>query len=82
MNSITAQDALNNQTSDNLKQAITTAIQNEIGSDQLTFDGLTYTASEIANNITITLPSTISPTDNQNAQIPGVTLSYNGISLS
>ncbi|MBO6042521.1 hypothetical protein J6P52_05245 [bacterium] len=82
MNSITAQDALNNQTSDNLKQAITTAIQNEIGSDQLTFDGLTYTASEIANNITITLPLSITSTDNENAQIPGVTLSYNNIQLT
>ena len=82
MNSITAQDALNNQTSDNLKQAITSAIQNEIGNDQLTFDGLTYTASEIANNITITLPLSITSIDNQNAQIPGVTLSYNNIPLT
>ncbi|MBQ5492729.1 MAG: hypothetical protein IIT78_02485, partial [Mycoplasmataceae bacterium] len=82
MNSITAQDALNNQTSDNLKQAITSAIQNEIGSVSFTFDGLTYTASEIANNITITLPLSITSIDNQNAQIPGVTLSYNNIPLT
>ncbi|MBO7044553.1 hypothetical protein J6W34_08770 [bacterium] len=82
MGSYTAADALNDYASDNLKAAIIKAIQNEIGSDQFTFAGIAYTASEIANNIVISLPKSISITDDENAQIPNVALSYNGIALT
>ncbi|MBO7044589.1 hypothetical protein J6W34_08950 [bacterium] len=81
MSSMSAADALNNQTSDNLKQAITAAIQNEIGSEQFNIDGIAYTAAEIASSIQIGLPTSISLTAAENGQIPNVTLSYNNISL-
>jgi hypothetical protein len=82
MKTYTAADALNAEASDNLKTAIIKAIVAEIGSDQFTFDGLTYTAQEIGNGIKVSLPSAISLQDDMNSQIPGVTLSYNGISLT
>jgi hypothetical protein len=78
----TAADALNEQTSDSLKAAIISAIETEIGTKSFNIDGISYTASEIGQNIQVTLPKSISLQDDINAQIPGVTLSYNGISLT
>ncbi|MBO6095506.1 hypothetical protein J6P11_05950 [bacterium] len=40
-----------------------------------------YTASEIIDTIMINLPSSITLSDNENAQIPNVTLFYNSIQL-
>ncbi|MBQ5492685.1 MAG: hypothetical protein IIT78_02260, partial [Mycoplasmataceae bacterium] len=80
--SMTAADALNAEASDNLKTAITKAIQTEIGSEQFNIDGIAYTAAEIASSIQIDLPTSISLTAAESGQIPNVTLSYNDISLT
>ncbi|MBR4485875.1 hypothetical protein IKS57_00625, partial [bacterium] len=39
-------------------------------------------ASEIASNINIDLPASVSLSDDENAQIPNVSLTYNGIDLT
>ncbi|MBQ5543458.1 MAG: hypothetical protein IIT97_00790, partial [Mycoplasmataceae bacterium] len=82
MSSISAADALNNQATDNLTTAIISAIEAEIGTKSFNIDGITYTAKEIASGISIGLPKTVTLQDDETAQIPGVTLSYNGISLT
>ncbi|MBO6073236.1 hypothetical protein J6P59_06580 [bacterium] len=79
---MTAGDALNNQASDNLKAAIIKAIEVEIANQSFNIDGISYTASEIGNSIQITLPSNILLANDENGQIPGVTLSYNCVSLT
>ncbi|MBO6073180.1 hypothetical protein J6P59_06270 [bacterium] len=66
-----------------LKQAILYVLQNEILSkypNGFNVEGVSYTLSEVINNISLKLPSTITPTQNANAQIP-ITLSYNSIEL-
>ncbi|MBO6041832.1 hypothetical protein J6P52_01455 [bacterium] len=78
-NTITAADALDN--SAKLNSAIINAIEAEISSPIIVAK-VSYTASEIANNITVTLPSTISLIDYENSQIPNVSLNYAGILLS
>ncbi|MBR4485970.1 hypothetical protein IKS57_01155, partial [bacterium] len=82
--SITAADALTNASSDNLVTAIISAIQTEISNNIKSFviDGIAYSASEITNNLTVTLPQAITQKNDLDAQIPNVTLAYNGISLS
>ncbi|MBR4486191.1 hypothetical protein IKS57_02330, partial [bacterium] len=86
MSSFTAVDALYEQSSDNLINAIQSAIANEITTSPLgnsfIFNGIIYTASEIASNITVLLPSSVSLLDDENAQIPNVALAYNGIYLT
>ncbi|MBR4486192.1 hypothetical protein IKS57_02335 [bacterium] len=84
MSSFTAADALYEQGSDNLINAVQQAIGNEITTklgDSFNIDAITYTVSEIISNLTVTLPPSITSTDDENAQIPGVGLSYNNISL-
>ncbi|MBR4486416.1 hypothetical protein IKS57_03560, partial [bacterium] len=84
MSSYTAADALYEQKSDdlisNIKQAINTEIKDS--GDSFAVDGIAYTASEIINKINISLPTSITVNDDENAQIPNVKLSYNGISLT
>ena len=84
---ITAADALNDQLTkinNNLESAIISAIQDEIKESKETFniDGIAYSATDISNGIEICFPKSVSLTNDENAQIPGVTLSYNGISLT
>ncbi|MBQ5492514.1 MAG: hypothetical protein IIT78_01370, partial [Mycoplasmataceae bacterium] len=81
MNEYSAAEALSNDTTDNLKTAIIDAIENEIGSSSFNITGIAYTVSEIAAGIVINLPSTISLIDDENMEISGVSLSYNGMSL-
>ncbi|MBO7044551.1 hypothetical protein J6W34_08760, partial [bacterium] len=59
MSSYTAADALNDEASNNLKQAVIEAIENEISSSisKFTFNSLTYTAKEIGNGIDVSLPN-------------------------
>ena len=82
MSSYTAADALNNASSDNLTTAIVSAIKAEIGTSSFDIDGIAYTADQICAGIEIGLPKTITLQDDENAQIPGVTLTYNDISLT
>ena len=85
MSSYTAADALHEENSDNLVNAIQQAIENEITTklgDSFNIDAITYTVSEIISNLIVTLPSSITSTDDENAQISGVGLSYNSISLT
>ena len=83
-NTTTALDALSNVSSDNLKTAIITTIENEITQSKEAFniDAVAYTASEIASNITVKLPSSISSQENENQEIIGVLLNYNNIALT
>ncbi|MBO6021494.1 hypothetical protein J6P68_01435 [bacterium] len=79
MFSYTAQEAFNNyQTS--LEDAIAISIVDTVDS-AFCFQGICYTYSEIASYIKVILPQTITPLDNQNAEIPNVMLQYNGITL-
>ena len=82
MNKLSALEALTNN-SDNLINAIKEAIQVEIQNHihQFVFNNLTYTSSEIINNISIKLPQTISSNDDKNNQITNVYLSYHSIQL-
>ncbi|MBO6072796.1 hypothetical protein J6P59_04160 [bacterium] len=82
MSSYTAADALNNANSDNLTAAIISAIKAEIGTSSFDINGIAYTADQICAGIEIGLPKTITLQDDENAQIPGVTLTYNSISLT
>jgi hypothetical protein len=78
---MSAADAISNDAT-SLKTAIISAIETEIGTKSFNIDGIAYTAKEIASQISIGLPTTITLQDDENAQIPNVTLSYNGISLT
>ncbi|MBO6095544.1 hypothetical protein J6P11_06155 [bacterium] len=82
MNKLSALEALTNN-SNNLINAIKAAIQVEIQNHihQFVFNNLTYTSSEIINNISIKLPQTISVNDDKNNQITNVYLSYHSIQL-
>lgn len=82
MNKLSALEALTNN-SNNLINAIKEAIQVEIQNHihQFVFNNLTYTSSEIINNISIKLPQTISSNDDKNNQITNVYLSYHSIQL-
>ncbi|MBR4486415.1 hypothetical protein IKS57_03555 [bacterium] len=82
MESYTAENALNSYSS-NLQQAILSAIQNNLNGFYLPgTEQAIYTPSDITDNITINLPGKITSLNNINSQIPGVTLSYNGVVLS
>ncbi|MBO6021982.1 hypothetical protein J6P68_04045, partial [bacterium] len=76
MSSNTVQDAFNVQST--LKQAIKQAIQNEITTAANKFLAInsTYSIQDIIDNIQITLPTTLSALDIEQAQISNVTLSY------
>ncbi|MBR4486414.1 hypothetical protein IKS57_03550 [bacterium] len=80
----TAADSLNNPLT--LKEAIISLIQNEFINSGITplfnFDGITYTITEITNNITINLPYAISLQDDIDGQISGIEFAYNGITLT
>ena len=82
MSSNTVQDAFNVQST--LKQAIKQAIQNEITTAANKFLAInsTYSIQDIIDNIQITLPTTLSALDIEQAQISNVTLSYENTSLS
>ncbi|MBO6023118.1 hypothetical protein J6P51_04085, partial [bacterium] len=82
MSSNTVQDAFNVQST--LKQAIKQAIQNEIATAANKFLAInsTYSIQDIIDNIQITLPTTLSALDIEQAQISNVTLSYENTSLS
>ena len=84
ISSYTAADSLNSTLTNNLKSAIIQVIENEISSSKISFiiDSIAYTASQIANEITIELPQAVATQYNSNGQIPGVLLSYNGIKLT
>ncbi|MBO6022266.1 hypothetical protein J6P68_05625 [bacterium] len=82
MDTYTAAEALNNQATDSLTNAIISAIKYELGSNSIEIDNNSYSINNIANELKVSLPSTISLTDDENAQIPGVTLSYDNISLT
>lgn len=82
MNKLSAAEALTNNSNDlinAIKAAIQVEIQNHI--HQFVFNNLTYTSSEIINNISIKLPQTISINDDKNNQITNVYLSYHSIQL-
>ncbi|MBO6072088.1 hypothetical protein J6P59_00220, partial [bacterium] len=66
-----------------LKQAIKQAIQNEITTAANKFLAInsTYSIQDIIDNIQITLPTTLSALDIEQAQISNVTLSYANILL-
>ncbi|MBO6072633.1 hypothetical protein J6P59_03215 [bacterium] len=67
-----------------LIQAIQDEIASEISQNYIngfTINNIVFTASEIANNIDVLLPTSISPTNDKNAQIPNVSLSYDSITL-
>ena len=82
MSSNTVQDAFNVQST--LKQAIKQAIQNEITTAANKFLAINsnYSIQDIIDNIQITLPTTLSALDIEQAQISNVTLSYENTSLS
>ncbi|MBO7044576.1 hypothetical protein J6W34_08885 [bacterium] len=58
-------------------------MQNEINNSNIkfVFNNVSYSVSDILKNISINLPTSISSLNNQNGQIPNVTLSYNSIQL-
>ncbi|MBQ5492693.1 MAG: hypothetical protein IIT78_02300, partial [Mycoplasmataceae bacterium] len=82
----TAQETLNNYHT-NLEEAIAfsvvdTAVENSnFESYPFCFQGIYYDLSQIVSYIKVILPQTITPLDNQNAEIPNVMLQYNGITL-
>ncbi|MBO6072326.1 hypothetical protein J6P59_01495 [bacterium] len=82
MDTYTAAEALNNQATDSLTNAIISAIKSELGTNSIEIDNNSYSINNIAKELKVSLPSSISLTDDENAQIPGVTLSYDNISLT
>ncbi|MBO6042349.1 hypothetical protein J6P52_04260 [bacterium] len=83
MNTISAQDALFNNSS-NLKTAIINEITSFLTSLNVKFniEDSSYSISDITKNITITLPQDILISNDENGLIPNVFLSYSGISLT
>ncbi|MBO6072289.1 hypothetical protein J6P59_01310 [bacterium] len=83
MNTISAQDALFNNSS-NLKTAIIKEITSFLTSLNVKFniEDSSYSISDITKNITITLPQDILISNDENGLIPNVFLSYSGISLT
>ncbi|MBO6042569.1 hypothetical protein J6P52_05500, partial [bacterium] len=79
MNTLTPTQALNEQT--NLTNAIRQAILNQISQSPFEVDGNSYNPFQIVGEINVKLPNANSLNSNYSAQIQGVTLSYNGISL-
>ncbi|MBO6095504.1 hypothetical protein J6P11_05940 [bacterium] len=73
----------NTSSSITLQQAIIDFLQNEINNSNIkfVFNNVSYSVSDILKNISINLPTSISSLNNQNGQIPNVTLSYNSIQL-
>ncbi|MBQ5543595.1 MAG: hypothetical protein IIT97_01485, partial [Mycoplasmataceae bacterium] len=77
-------DSLTTSSTTTLIQAIQDEIASEISQNYIngfTINNIAFTASEIANNIHVLLPTTISPTNDASAQIPNVSLSYDSITL-
>ncbi|MBO6072324.1 hypothetical protein J6P59_01485 [bacterium] len=85
----TASDALSTTTTQNaLLQAIKTALLQEIQGSRLTFSydaqsyTISYTPQQIVDNINVILPTgSLSSSNNSEGQIPGVTLTYEDITL-
>ncbi|MBO6041836.1 hypothetical protein J6P52_01475, partial [bacterium] len=77
---ITAADALLNSNENNLIESIKAAVIKQISSliNDFIFAGISYTTSDILSNLSINLPSSITTNDDENAQIPGVQILYNG----
>ena len=80
MNTLTPTQALNEQT--NLTNAIRQAILNQISQSPFEVDGNSYNPFQIVGEINVKLPNANSLNSNYSAQIQGVSLSYNGISLN
>ncbi|MBO7044705.1 hypothetical protein J6W34_09560 [bacterium] len=80
MNTLTPTQALNEQT--NLTNAIRQAILNQISQSPFEVDGNSYNPFQIVGEINVKLPNTNSLNSNYSAQIQGISLSYNGISLN
>ncbi|MBO6094609.1 hypothetical protein J6P11_01045, partial [bacterium] len=80
MNTLTPTQALNEQT--NLTNAIRQAILNQISQSPFEVDGNSYNPFEIVGKINVKLANANSLNSNYSAQIQGVILSYNGISLN
>ncbi|MBQ5492698.1 MAG: hypothetical protein IIT78_02325 [Mycoplasmataceae bacterium] len=83
ISSLTAASALSND-ANNLKRAILASIDSEITNDIGLFivNDLSYTATEITNNITVNLPTAISVQADLHAEIEGVSLLYMNQSLT
>ncbi|MBO6072321.1 hypothetical protein J6P59_01470 [bacterium] len=81
-NDVTAADALTNPTS--LESSIRTALNTEITNSKETFNFNDQFTSiqDIVNALVINLPSSITLTNDKQAQIPDVIITYNGIQLS
>ncbi|MBO6022260.1 hypothetical protein J6P68_05595 [bacterium] len=79
---VTAADALTNPTS--LESSIRTALNTEITNSKETFNFNDQFTSiqDIVNALVINLPSSITLTNDKQAQIPDVIITYNGIQLS
>ncbi|MBO6094782.1 hypothetical protein J6P11_01990, partial [bacterium] len=71
---ISAADAINSDAT-KLESAIITSIENEISSSNKTFviNSISYSLSDIDNGLKVSyLPTSISPSDDENGIIPGV----------
>ncbi|MBO6095658.1 hypothetical protein J6P11_06800 [bacterium] len=81
-NNTTAADALNNPTelTSSIKNVITTELTNS--KQTFNFDDQFSSIADIVNNLIITFPGSISLTNDINAQIPNVIITFNGIELS
>ncbi|MBO6042516.1 hypothetical protein J6P52_05220 [bacterium] len=79
---VTAADALTNPTS--LESSIRTTLNTEITNSKETFNFNDQFTSiqDIVNALVINLPSSITLTNDKQAQIPDVIITYNGIQLS
>ncbi|MBO7044569.1 hypothetical protein J6W34_08850 [bacterium] len=68
----------------NLLSAILDVLQNEIDTKYptgFTISNITYTASEIINNINVNLPTSAALKGDENGEITGVTITYNQLPL-
>ena len=74
-------DSSNQQT---LKNAIKDGVLNQINASNKSFifNNIVYSAQEIVNGISVTLPQTVTMSDEENGTMHDVTLQYNGIDLS
>ena len=75
---------LNSSNQQTLKNAIKDGILNQINASNKSFifNNILYSAQEIVNGITVTLPTSITSSDEGDGIMSNVTLQYNGIDLS
>ena len=75
---------LNSSNQQTLKNAIKEGILNQINASNKSFifNNIVYSAQEIVNGITVTLPTSITSSDEGDGIMSNVTLQYNGIDLS